>query len=95
LDGEHRLSDELSLGYRLTAVNGQRWGNDPLGIFQDNGAFEFGGLGVRETRGMGGRDTRGLGLDRAYLRYTPEWAGSYEAADGKDAPRLEVTAGDQ
>jgi hypothetical protein len=93
LGGEHRLNDELALGFRLSAFNAQGWGGNVFGLPQDTGAFEFGGLSVRETRSMGGRATQGLGLDRAYVRYTPGWAGDYETADGEDAPRLEVTAG--
>jgi hypothetical protein len=93
LGGEHRISPELALGFRLSAFNAQGWGGNVFGLPQDTGAFEFGGLSVRETRSMGGRATQGPGLDRAYVRYTPGWAGEYETADGEDAPRLEVTAG--
>jgi hypothetical protein len=34
-----------------------------------------------------------LGLDEAYVKYTPQWGGTYKTALGHEAPKVELTAG--
>lgn len=37
--------------------------------------------------------TSSFALDRAFVHYTPEWAGTYETADGSEAGQLEIVGG--
>jgi hypothetical protein len=78
LNYTQRINEELSLGLRLTAAAAP-------GGFNFDPYFALGASALRPAPAAK--------LDRAYLHYTPEWAGEYRDNQGEDRSKLQIAAG--